>query len=56
MTLAIMSRAMNRLAKGSKPVQPVRRMRMVEMITPTEPRVSCNVSDKSGNVGRTTHG
>lgn len=31
---------MNKLAIGSKPVQPVKRMRIVEMMTPTLPSVS----------------
>lgn len=37
---------MNKLAIGSKPVQPVKRMRIVEMMTPTLPSVSysCHLS------------
>ena len=37
----MISPAMNKLANGSKPVQPVQRIRSVEMITPTLPSVSC---------------
>lgn len=40
MTLAMIRAAMNKLAIGSKPVQPVKRMRIVEMMTPTLPSVS----------------
>lgn len=36
-TLAMINTAMNRLAMGSNPVQPVYFMRMVEMMTPTLP-------------------
>jgi len=40
MTLAKIRAAMKRDARGSNPVQPVKRMRMVDTITPTLPRVS----------------
>jgi len=40
-TLAMIRAAMNKLARGSKPVQPVSLIRRVEMITPTLPSVSC---------------
>jgi hypothetical protein len=40
MTLAMIKTAMKRLAIGSNPVHPVHRIRRVEIITPTLPRVS----------------
>ena len=42
-TLAMISPAIIRLAMGSKTVQPVRRIMIVERITPTLPSVSCNI-------------
>lgn len=43
-TLATIRTAMNIDASGSKPDQPVHFMRIVDMMTPTLPRVSCKVS------------
>lgn len=46
-TLAKIKTAMKMEARGSKPVQPYRLMRMVEMMTPTEPSVSAMTCKKT---------